>query len=525
MKICTDRVHVLNNQGKCKTIINVKSILFLIIALQIIFLLSCTDTDSKLNIDQAVSSDNNVDSLKITATEIISHMEAELRPLVIIKNKDLQGFSLKERMDYYNVPGVSIAVIQNDQMSWAKGYGYADKDNNAIVDENTLFQAASISKPVTAAGALRLVDKGTLKLDTDINRYLKSWQIPISKFTLNQPITLRQLLSHSAGLNDDPRSGYTQDELIPTLVEILNGTEPSKATAVMLDTIPGAIAKYSNGGFCVIQLIMTDMLEKSFPELMNDLIFDDLDMTNSTFDQTLTTKNLSQLSIGYLSTGEKVSDFPLIYPEMAAAGLWTTPTDLSKLLISIGESINPESESILSYDISNEMITAQLEPYGLGFKVNGVGSDLELSHGGANNGYRCYMAYYPKRKAGAIIMTNSDSGMGLYYEILYAIAHEYGWPDYQSIEKTLFPLKPDDMIDFIGKYRMESGTVFTFSIDENHLIFDAGTNAYHLYPESNTKFFDIHFGFTMDFIHNEEGLVNEIVLDRGGVVSKLLRIE
>jgi CubicO group peptidase (beta-lactamase class C family) len=498
--------------------------------LQVVFLVTCTNINSTLNIDQGTPSENNEQldrkvALQRTTAARITRIEDELKPLVIIKGKELTGFSLKERMAYYKVPGVSISVIHDGHIAWARGYGYANQAKGAAVGENTLFRAASISKPVTTVGALSLVDNGTLDLDEDVNRYLTAWQIPENEFTLRRSITLRQLLSHSAGLNDDPKSGYPEDEAVPTLVQVLNGDTPSKSAAVSVDAEPGTVTKYSNGGFCVVQLIMTEMTDKTFPMLMKDKVFDPLGMTNSTFEQILPDKLRSGIATGYYPTGEEVSGGPLIYPEMAAAGLWTTPSDLAKLLNSIGRSLNQASGDLLSHERANEMTTVQLESYGLGFRVEGKGLDLTLSHGGSNDGYRCYMVYYPEREAGAVVMTNSDSGMGLYYEILRSIAHEYGWPSFNSVEKSLVSLSSEDMIEFEGKYRMENGVVLTVSIENDHLRLGTGRNSYHLYPESRNKFFDIDFGFTMDFKRNDAGIVSEIVLDRGGVISTLPRIE
>jgi CubicO group peptidase (beta-lactamase class C family) len=455
----------------------------------------------------------------------IARIEDNLTPLVIIKGRQREGLSLAERMEYYSVPGVSIAVIDDGRLEWAKGYGVADRRTGRTVDESTIFQAASISKPVAAVAAMRLVESGRLDLDSVCNKYLSSWRIPDNEFTESRKVTLRQLMSHSAGLPEEACPGYSPGEPVPTLLQVLDGTGPAKTGPVRVERPPGAEWKYSNGGYCVIQLILLDQLGKSFADIMQELVLAPAGMNESTFRQQLPEGFSNHAATGYNSTGEDLEGGWNTYPESASAGLWTTPSDLCRFTMAIMRSYDGVEDGLIGQSAAREMLRVQAGSYGLGFELDDEGEDFSFSHGGASSGYRCYLLAYPQRNQGAVIMTNSDSGDGLYYEILRTLANEYAWPGYRPIEKEIMPLDEDAMSDFAGDYLLGDKIVLKIYVEEDHLRMDAPSNSYRLYPESASKFFDINSGFTMEFVRDSSGIVNEIVLDRGGVVSTLARIE
>src|SRR5712664_894936 len=139
-----------------------------------------------------------------------------------------------------HIPGVALAVIQESRAIREQSYGLADEENNVPVTSSTLFQAASVSKPVTALGALHLVEQGKLSLDENINGKLRRWKIPENRFTKNHPVTLRLILSHSAGLTVDGFSGYPVGEPIPSLQQILDGRPPANSAPIRVDQIPGS---------------------------------------------------------------------------------------------------------------------------------------------------------------------------------------------------------------------------------------------------------------------------------------------
>jgi len=226
-------------------------------------------------------------------------------------------------MAYYNTPGISIAIIDDYRIAAASGYGVADADNPAPVTTETLFQAASISKPVTAMAVLKLVQDGILDLDEDVNRYLVSWKVP--PVGDSQPrVTLRQLLSHNAGLTVHGFRGYPTSRTIPSVVQVLNGEAPANSAPVRVTIIPGTQWQYSGGGTTIVQLLLTDMVGKPFPEIMRELVLDPLEMRHSSYDQPLSPDHERLASSAHSQNGRPIAGKWHVYPEMAAAGLWTT---------------------------------------------------------------------------------------------------------------------------------------------------------------------------------------------------------
>src|SRR5215471_10327430 len=215
----------------------------------------------------------------------IAQVESGLRPPVLIEGD--KTWSIEERMRFYGVSGVSIAVIRDSKIEWAKGYGLADVETKQAVTPSTLFQAGSISNPVSAMGALVLVEDGKLKLDADINGYLKSWKVPGNEHTAKSPVTLERLLSHTAGLTVHGLPGYAAGATIPTVPQVLDGAPPANTAPVRVDLDPGTQYRYSGGGYTIAQLAMVDVTGQTFPALMQRLVLGPLGMKESTFDQPL----------------------------------------------------------------------------------------------------------------------------------------------------------------------------------------------------------------------------------------------
>ena len=368
------------------------------------------------------------------STERIARVESGLLPAVVVKSEPA-GRTIAERMKELNVPGLSIAVINNGAIEWAKGYGVVEAGSPTPVTAETLFQAASISKPVAAMGMLALVEQGKLNLDEDVNLKFKSWKVPENDFTKQNKVTLRRLSSHSAGTTVHGFRGYAEGEGVPTVVQILDGIKPANSAAVRVDLAPGSQWRYSGGGITAMQLLMTDVAAKPFPDLMKELVFDKLGMKSSTYDQPLTATSLSKAAAGHLRTGAVIAGKRHTYPEMAAAGLWTTPTDLATFAIELQRANAGKSGKVLSQAMVNQMLTKQAGDYGLGIGLGGSGQTATFSHGGSNVGFRCMLFAYVHTGQGAVVMTNGDQGGVLAGEILRSISREYGWPDYKVVVK------------------------------------------------------------------------------------------
>jgi CubicO group peptidase (beta-lactamase class C family) len=241
-------------------------------------------------------------------------------------------------MQFYKTPGVSIALINDGRIEWARGYGVLEAGGKDLVTTETLFQAASISKSLSAMLALRLVEQGKLDLDNDVNQRLVSWKVPDNEFTKEQKVTLRRLLSHTAGVTVQGFLGYPVDKALPSLQQILNGEKPANSAAIRVDMKPGSSFRYSGGGYVVLQQLVMDVTGKSFPALMEKSLLQRLGMTHSTFQQPLSPNLASRAAAGHLPNGVEMSGKWFVLPELAPAGLWTTPTDLARLVIEVQKS-------------------------------------------------------------------------------------------------------------------------------------------------------------------------------------------
>lgn len=335
--------------------------------------------------------------------------------------------TLATRMTELGTPGVSIAFIENGRVSWARAYGVADTVERRPVTPETLFQAASMSKAVAAAGALRLVDQGRLDLDGDINARLKSWKVPDSPFTAERKVTLRELLSHTAGLTVSGFPGYVAGKPFPDTVQILNGTPPANTPAVRSWEAPGAYA-YSGGGFTVAQLAMVDTGGRPFPQLMETLVLRPAGMRRSTFVQPLPPGLLPKAASGHNAKSVVIPGGRNVYPEYAAAGLWTTPSDYGRFLIAVQNSQAGRRGALLSRAAAHAMLTPVDGNYGLGVGIGQWGGHPYFQHGGSNEGFQCNaMAFLDGSRQGVVVMTNGAFGGLLAAEIIRALAIPYGW--------------------------------------------------------------------------------------------------
>lgn len=336
-------------------------------------------------------------------------------------------FNLQQWMEALKVPGLSVAVIDDFKIAWTKAYGVKEVANPAAVTPGTLFQAGSISKPVTATGALYLVEHGKLSLDENVNQQLKLWKVPDNEFTATQKVTLRRILSHSAGLTVHGFPGYAVGEPLPTLVQVLNGEKPANTAPVRVDVVPGTLERYSGGGTTIEQQLIIDVTGKPFPQFMHDTVLAPIGMNDSSYQQPLPSTLAALTASGTRADGTMIPGRWHIYPEMAAAGLWTTPTDLSKFAIEIALSKNGKSNRVLTEAMTRQMLTPQKDQAGLGFFIGMGGNPNAFGHNGADEGFQALLIMISDTGQGAAIMANSDNGIAVAMELVNSIAREYGW--------------------------------------------------------------------------------------------------
>ena len=348
-----------------------------------------------------------------------------VEPVEIEANLDIKItrrlVSLKGAMSLLNVPAVSLALIDQDRIEFARAYG-------AGTTPETLFQAASLSKFVTAVGAMRLVDAKQIGLDEDVDTRLMSWSVPDNDFDKDHPVTLRGLLSMTAGIAVPGFPGYAVGQPLPDLKHILDGIPPATSPPVTVVAVPGSHYQYSGGGYEIVEALVQDVGHAPFPEVMQDLVFEPAGMTNSTFDQPLSEHREAEAAVGHLGDGKEVPGRWRIVPERAAGGLWSTPSDLANLLILVGRAWRGESRLFLAPETARDMFTRQNGgPYGLGAAIaDDEGAPVVLKRG-QNVGYQAYLVLLPGRGQGLVVMTNSDNGSILAEALIRRAAELYGW--------------------------------------------------------------------------------------------------
>lgn len=422
----------------------------------------------------------------------VAQVENGLLPLVASKEHLGVKSNIEQRMLHYGVPGVSVAVFENGKIEWAKGYGTARPNENVPVTETTLFQGASISKSVTAVGALRLVQDGELGVEQNVNSTLTSWHLPSSPFTEDRNVTLRGLLNHSAGITVHGFPGYARDATVPTLIEVLNGEGPANTERIEVDIPIGETWRYSGGGYTIIQQLLMDVSQQSFQQFMTENVLSPLGMASSTFELVLDETQEAKTAWGYRpGLGPVVSGYH-IYPESAAAGLWTTPTDIALFALGVHESAVGSPTSLIDEPLAKEMLTAQKGNYGFGVMVSGEGASHRFRHTGINQGFDSMYVAYSELGTGAVVMTNSNLSSGLIKEIIGSVAREYSWPDYPAREqRETSPFSEQQLKSLPGTYKIEEGFDVSVVSDGDRLFMsfpDQGRTEIHSDPSNGTLF-------------------------------------
>jgi CubicO group peptidase (beta-lactamase class C family) len=453
----------------------------------------------------------------------IQRIQNEILPPVLVKGESVPTTKLTERMSALHVPGISIAVIHDGSIEWARGFGVTSVGGSPVTPD-TLFQAASISKPVSALAVLRLVQEGKLDLDADVNQYLKTWKVPASSFTERKKVTLRELLTHTAGLTVHGFAGYASDAPVPTVVQILNGEKPANSAPIRVDTEPNSTWRYSGGGYVVAQLLLQDVTGQPFAKFMHDTVLGRIGMTKSTYEQPLPKSRLGDVALPYRSDGQPVPGGPHVYPEMAPAGLWTTPSDLARYAIEVQKSLAGTSNRILSAAMVRQMLTPGLNHQGLGPGTGGSEAHPYFTHGGANEGYRCNLVAY-NQGDGVVIMTNGDNGGQLSSEVLRTIAHEYGWPDFQPAEHTITPLDGKALDAYPGVYKLANNPIIITR--EGDQLFEQLGNQPKLpiFPEGDRKFFLKAVDARLVFDMGPEGRATQLTFHQNGTDQTAQRLD
>jgi CubicO group peptidase (beta-lactamase class C family) len=455
----------------------------------------------------------------VLSPEIHSRIErvgACLTSAVVAKDDPHVCQSLEERMVADHVPGVSIAVVHDGAIEWAQGFGVAER-GGAPVTAETLFQAGSISKPVAAMAALHLVEQGRLSLDSDVNEALTSWKIPPNATAPGAVVTLRELLSHTAGLTVQGFPGYAAGAPVPTLVQVLNGEKPANTDPIRLEAPPGSRWKYSGGGYTVMQQLLLDVSHQQFPTLLNDTVLAPVGMTRSTYAQPLPAELRSDAATPYNADGDPVEGGAHTYPEMAAAGLWSTPTDLARFAIEIQRSLRGDANHVLSAAMTKQMLVAGQGSYGLGLKIGGSPENPYFMHEGVDAGFESLLVAYQRTGDGAMVMTDAQGGLLLAYAVVRSVASVYSWPDFHPVVRAVVKVDPGVLATYVGVYELSPTVSIAITLQNGQLMEQTSNRRkFPLFAESQSKFFLKVVDAQFEFFTGADDQVSHLVLHQNG---------
>lgn len=423
-----------------------------------------------------------------------------------VQADELDDF-IRSQMQKRGIPGLSLAIIQDGKILKAQSYGFIDKDGKVPVTTNTLFQAGSVSKSVAAMGALYLVEHNKLFLDENVNVRLKSWKVPENEFTNDKKVTLRGILSHTAGLTVHGFPGYAVGEKLPSIVQILDGTAPANTPPVRVDFVPGSRWRYSGGGYTVMQQLIEDVTGVVFPEFMKNNVLSPLGMKNSTYQQPLPPELAKLTATGYYNNRSLVEGRWHIYPEMAAAGLWTTPSDLARFAISIQNAYAGKSGSVLSQSMTRQMLTDQKNRDGLGVFLQGDSTTLRFGHNGRDEGFDALLTAGVDKGQGIVIMINANDNSHMMGRIVDFIADYYHWDGFPVKTKpAAVEVDSKTLTAFEGRYELFNNRIITFEAENQRLFtIEDGFVDEEFVPVATNKFTSTDRNVSVTFIADANG--------------------
>ena len=479
-----------------------------------------------------------------TPADPASRIEARL-PAVTHENRTLE-LSLHDWMRVLAVPGLSIAVIDDYRVAWARGYGVTTPGaEGSAVTPATIFQAASLAKPVTAVAVLRQVGQGRMALDDGINRHLRSWTLPDGESHAADAVSLRRLLAHTGGITPGGFPGYAPGEPVPGVVAVLGGVAPATNAPARVVSVPGGEVAYSGLGYTLLQLALADQRGQPFEVILDQTVLQPLGLRDSTFAASLPEALQARAARGHLGVGAPVEGGWRIHPELAAAGLWTTPSDLAALFIDVARARQGDADRLLTPDLAREALSPQAEGMGLGFVVRGDGAPGYFAHSGGNTGYFAHVEMLADTGQGIVVMSNSDAGQALASLLIAAVANEYDWPlpdrrqvvgrraerlfaqyDRVANQRVAVAVDPAVLARYVGKYELAPGQVFDITLEGGQLRLRLGDQPqFPLLAESPSKFFLEAVDAQVTFLVDDAGRSAGLVLHQGGRDQPAPRID
>ncbi len=456
----------------------------------------------------------------------IKKVETSLAPRIVYGDT-IPRWTLEERMENFHAKGLSIAVIHNYKIEWAKGYGWADEAEQRKVTTTSRFQAASISKSLNSLGVLKLAEQGKLDPEADINIYLKQWKFPYDSVSKNKKISTNNLLSHTAGLGIHGFPGYERNETLPSVQQILDGQKPANTKAVRSLFIPGIKYQYSGGGTTITQLIVTDITGSNYAAYMQKEVLNPLGMTNSSYQQPPT--DTSNLATGYYQNGKPVKGKFHVYPEQAAAALWTTPTDLAKYIIECQLALKGRSHKVLSPAMMKKRLTPYIDSVSaLGVFIENRSGTKFFIHNGGNEAFLCASYGSMENGNGVVIMINGED-FGVIAELLNSVAQVYNWKGFYKPEfRKLVTVPADTLQLYVGNYLMINGTL-TLKFCGTNLCLQQNGEPKAVFNISFTDNTNFHLsqepGANFKIIRNVAGKIEAMELKQNGNTLRLPKVD
>ena len=463
-----------------------------------------------------------------TINEKIRAVENNLGGAVRIQ--DSSSWNLIDRMKYYRVNGLSVAVINDYKIEWTKGYGWADTAEHRKVTPRTLFQPASVGKSTHALGTMKLVEKGLIDPEKDINEYLVRWKFPYDSLSKGKKITLLHLLSNSAGVSVHGFDGYKWNQPLPNILQILNGEPPSNSPAVRSAFEPGLKFQYSGGGYTISGMMVEDVTGSKYADYMRQNVLKPLGMNDTYFYGELTANTKKRLATAYRIDGKPIGCKYHIYPEDACgASLWSTPADIARFIIDMQRSLINKSNKVVSAATAKKMVTPFVSDfYGLGFFIEKKGEQTYFHHTGLNEGF--VSDYYGSIEGGkgVVVMANADIALpsDITEEIINSVATVYGWKGfYNPVVKKTIPLPDTLRKRYTGNYKFVTNdlTVKIFEKDKKLWFHFGGSPLpWEIHFITQNDFFFLDMPTEQKFIINPEGRITgfEIATPDGPVSVK-----
>jgi CubicO group peptidase (beta-lactamase class C family) len=456
--------------------------------------------------------------------EKIKQVENNLSGWVHIQDS-VNEWNLQQRMGVYKIRGLSIAVVHNYIIEWARGYGVMDTATQKPVTTQTLFQAGSISKSLNSVGVLKLAQDKKIDLYTDINNYLHTWKFPYDSLSKGTKITVANLLSHTAGLTLHGFPGYARGDTIPSLTEVLNGKPPANTRPIRSQFEPGLRFQYSGGGTTISQLIVMDVTHQPYDVYMWNNVLKPLGMTMSSYTQPPAANNQKFLATGYRSDGKEVEEKYHVYPEQAAAGLWTNPTDLSMYIIETQLSLQGKSNKVLSQQMTKLRLTPYIDSNAaFGVFIDKKGDEKYFGHNGADEGFLSAYTGSFENGNGVVVMVNSDNG-SILNEVINSVATVYGWKNYyKPVVKKIVPVA-DSLLDaYAGNYFLDGDTINISRKGNEVLLIVNRIQTFTIYFSSPEDFFTKDISLELRFEKDAEGKVKDFYFKQGDKENRAKRL-